>query len=110
MWHELTCNQIFSQTLCQTNDLAPYLIPSRQWDRLVLSVQRVKHILILTEFDLPEKNGVWMMNHDIVSRLPRAIWVHKNELPLAKHRLHRVVLYLYGDSAFSRNVDRVDRC
>ena len=63
-------------------------------------------------FDLSEESGFWVpartMDNDIVSGLPRAIWIHKNDLPLPEHGSHRVVFYFHGDGAFPTNVRRVE--
>jgi hypothetical protein len=62
----------------------------------MLLVQGMEHALLPNGFDLSEENGIRVpvrtIGDDIVSNLLLAIWIHKNDLPLAEHGLHRIVL------------------
>jgi hypothetical protein len=63
-------------------------------------------------FDLSKESSFWVpartIDNDIVSGLPLAIWIHKNDLSEAEHGLHRVVFYFQGDGAHPTNVRRVE--
>ena len=73
----------------------------------------MKYILAPKRFDLSEESGFWVppgtMDNGMVSGLPLAIWIHKNNLPFAEHGLHRIIFYFQSDGVFSRNVRRVER-
>src|SRR5438105_1476031 len=72
----------------------------------------MEDVVAFEVFDLSEESGFWVpvrtTDDDIVSGLPLAIWIHKNDLPLSEHGLHRGILYFQGDGAFPRNVRRIE--